>query len=64
MDNRYYEGESFTVIAHDNSSQNIYIQKVRLNGRPLSEPHIDFSEIASGGTLELWMGPEPSEFFQ
>lgn len=64
LDNRYYEGESFTVIAHDNSSQNIHIQKVRLNGRPLSEPHIDFSEIASGGTLELWMGPEPSEFFQ
>ncbi|MCI5720279.1 MAG: hypothetical protein MR294_07750 [Bacteroidales bacterium] len=40
------------------------MQKARLNGRPLSEPHIDFSEIASGGTLELWMGPEPSGFFQ
>ncbi|MEE3389746.1 MAG: glycoside hydrolase domain-containing protein [Candidatus Cryptobacteroides sp.] len=64
MDNRYYEGKSFTVIAHDNSSQNINIQKARLNGRPLSEPHIDFSDIASRGTLELWMGSEPSEFFQ
>ena len=64
LDRRYYEGKSFVVIAHDNSPDNIYIQKASLNGRRLSEPRINFSEISSGGTLELWMGSEPSEFCQ
>jgi predicted alpha-1,2-mannosidase len=61
LDNKYYSGKKFTVIAHDNSHENIYISKAKLNGKPLNTPEIDFSEIANGGTLELWMTSEVPE---
>ena len=61
LDPKYASGKTFTVIAHGNSPENIYIQKAALNGKELKASHFDFSEIYKGGTLELWMGPEPSE---
>lgn len=61
LDRRYYGGARFTVIAHDNSAGNIYIQRAVLNGRELSASHIDFADIVAGGTLELYMGPEPNK---
>ncbi|MCF0176489.1 MAG: glycoside hydrolase family 92 protein [Bacteroidales bacterium] len=62
LDDRYYSGGKFTITAHDNSPENIYIQKAALNGAELTSSHIDFSDISSGGELELWMGPEPSSW--
>ena len=61
LDRRYYGGARFTVVAHDNSAGNIYIQRAVLNGRELSASHIDFADIVAGGTLELYMGPEPNK---
>ena len=54
-------GKTFTVIAHDNSPENVYIQRLALNGKPLKACHMDFSEIVAGGTLELWMGNKPNQ---
>ena len=59
LDPTYYSGGVFTVVAHDNSSENIYIQRAELNGQPLTASHIDFADIAAGGRLDLYMGPEP-----
>lgn len=56
-------GKKFNIIAHNNSDRNIYIQKVLLNGRPYPKSYIDFPEIVNGGTLEFYMGPEPSSTF-
>jgi predicted alpha-1,2-mannosidase len=60
LDNRYYQGKTFTIVAHNNSSTNIYIQKIRLNGKPLRRTYLNFSDIVSGGTLELFMGAKPA----
>lgn len=60
LDPDYYSGGVFTVVAHDNSPENIYIQRAELNGQPLTASHIDFADIAAGGTLDLYMGPEPN----
>lgn len=60
LDPHYATGRSFTVVARDNSPENIYIQEARLNGEELRASHIDFADIAAGGTLELRMGPEPN----
>lgn len=51
----YFHGSTFTVIAHNVSSQNIYIKSAKLNGKDLDRPWITHDEIASGGTLELEM---------
>ncbi len=60
LDSKYCSGDSFTVEARNNSAENIYIQSARLNGKPLDRAWIKHCEIASGGTLELIMGPEPN----
>ena len=60
LDPRYAQGGSFAVVAHGNSPENIYIQRAVLNGEELAASHIDFAQIAAGGTLELYMGPEPN----
>ena len=56
------DGKTFTVVARNNSDRNIYVQSVRLNGRPYSKSYIDFKDITRGGTLELTMGAKPSKW--
>lgn len=53
------EGKTFTIIAHENSPQNVYIQNMRLNGETYNKSWIDYSDIIRGGTLELFMGSTP-----
>ena len=48
-------GRTFTILAPANSRENIYVRSIRLNGEPLSEPHISYADIMRGGTLELEM---------
>ncbi len=57
----YAKGEKFTIIAHDNSPENIYIQRASLNGKEYNKCYIDFSSIAEGSKLELFMGNTPNE---
>lgn len=52
------DGE-FTIKVNNNSSENIYIQSLKLNGEPYTKRWIDFEEIARGGTLEIAMGSTP-----
>ncbi len=56
------EGKTFTIVSRNNSSENIYIQRARLNGRDYPYSYIDYKEIRKGGTLELMMGNIPSTF--
>lgn len=57
----FYNNNTFTIIAHNNSGDNKYIQSATLNGNKLERPWIRHSEIIKGGTLEFQMGPEPNK---
>lgn len=59
LDNRYYKGKMFTITAKNNSPENIYIQSVNLNGKPLNRLWITHEEITNGGILEFIMGNTP-----
>lgn len=61
LDSKYFKGGKFTIIAHNNSPKNIYIQKALLNGKEYKNCYIDFSAIADGGTLELYMDEKPNK---
>ena len=61
LDNKYYKGKAFTIIAENNSPENRYIQSATLNGKPLNQPWFYFSEAVNGGTLKLVMGCEPNK---
>ena len=60
LDPRYSAGGSFTVVAHNNSPKNLYIQSATLNGKPFDRAWIHYREIVAGGTLEFNMGPSPN----
>ena len=49
-------GKTFTIIAHNNSADNIHIIKTKLNGKAYKKTHIDYADIQKGGTLEFFMG--------
>lgn len=61
LDSRYFKGKEFVIEAHKNSKENIYIQSVKLNGKPLKGTRFFFDQIANGGKLELEMGSKPNE---
>lgn len=56
-------GGTFTVRTAGNSPENIYIQDVRLNGKPYTKPYIEFGDISAGNVLEFRMGPEPALWY-
>lgn len=59
---RTHGGKRFTVIAENNSEENIYIQSAELDGRPYPYSYIRHADLLRGGTLRLKMGPKPSDF--
>ena len=56
------EGKAFTIKAINNSAENKYIQRVKLNGSPYSKSYINHSDIIAGGIIEFEMGNQPSAF--
>ena len=61
LDPKYFKKDKFTVITHGNSPENVYIQKALLNGKEYNKNYIDYSDIADGSTLELYMGNSPNK---
>jgi len=61
LDKEYYGGRTFTIIAKNNSPENVYIQSVSLNGKPLDRLWISHEEITNGGVLEFVMGKDPKK---
>ncbi|KAA6301218.1 MAG: hypothetical protein EZS26_002607 [Candidatus Ordinivivax streblomastigis] len=48
-------GKTFTILAPKKSPQEIYIQSVKLNGKPYTKQYITHEDILAGGTLEFKM---------
>ncbi|MBT3383735.1 MAG: glycoside hydrolase family 92 protein [Prolixibacteraceae bacterium] len=61
LDPNYYDGKTFKIIAINNSSENIYVQKVSLNGNELKRPYIFHDEITKDGELVFEMGSSPNK---
>ena len=50
------------VNAPANSTKNIYVQGLQVNGKKQSAVWLDSSALANGGTLDFAMGPNPSSW--
>ncbi len=57
------EGKSFTILAENNSAENIYIQRAELNGENYNSSIISHQDIIKGGTLKFFMGNNPNQKF-
>ncbi len=51
------------ITANNTSAQNLYIQSVKLNGKPYSKSYITHEQLMKGGTLEFTMGSTPNKNF-
>jgi len=60
IDKMYNGGKSFVIKTINNSHENIYIQSVTLNGKPLNVPKIKFKDVVKGGELLFTMGAKPN----
>jgi len=49
-------GKTFTIDVKNQSGANVFIQKMTLNGKVLSKPFLNHSDIVNGGTLVFEMG--------
>lgn len=54
-------GNMFEVSTNNASVENIYIQKIILNGKEYKKTYITHSDIVSGGKLEFYMGSKPNK---
>ena len=54
-------GRTFTVVARNNSADNVYIKSATLNGKPYNKCWIHHDDIMAGGTLELTMSGRPNK---
>ncbi len=55
--------KTFTMVAQNNSAENVYIQSVTLNGNDINRSYITYDEIMNGGKLEFVMGSTPNKKF-
>lgn len=55
------KGKKFTILAKNNSKDNVYIRQAKLNGQLLTQPMFTHSQLVNGGTLELLMGNQPDK---
>ena len=56
------KGKTFNIVCKNNSKENMYVQSVKLNGKPYNKSYIMYNDIMKGGTLELQMGNQPSKW--
>jgi putative alpha-1,2-mannosidase len=43
------------IIAHNNSPENMYVEKIVLNGQKLDKPFFTHQQLLDGGKLEFFM---------
>ncbi|MFE1773109.1 GH92 family glycosyl hydrolase [Streptomyces sp. NPDC059008] len=53
-------GRDLVIKAPRNTPRNVYVQSLRVNGKPWNSTALPHKLLARGGTLEFGMGPKPS----
>ena len=53
--------KNFTIVAENNSHENVYIQSAELNGKNWNRSWITHAQIVAGGDLHFRMGSKPNK---
>lgn len=54
-------GKTFTVEAIKQSEKNVYVEKVLLNGKEITDHKINHADITNGGKLTFYMSSKPKK---
>jgi predicted alpha-1,2-mannosidase len=55
-------GKDIVINAPNNSTKNVYVQGLKINGQPYSKTSISHDVLANGATLDFDMGASPSNW--
>ncbi len=55
-------GRDLVVRAPENSARNVYVQGLRVNGKPWTSTSLPHSVLSKGAVLDFAMGPKPSKW--
>lgn len=53
------DGKSLEIRAENQSAENVYMQRVEVNGRELDHLYVTHEELTAGGSIVFFMGAEP-----
>ena len=53
-------GRNCVITAENNSAENKYVQRMKINGKAWDKTFLPHDVIVNGGTIEFVMGPKPS----
>lgn len=54
-------GNTFEIIALNNTQENLFIQSAKLNGKPYAKTYLKNSDIMKGGKIVFEMGDKPNK---
>ncbi|WP_430934642.1 GH92 family glycosyl hydrolase [Saccharicrinis sp. 156] len=55
LNNEFYQGEQFVIETMNNSSGNVYVDKIKLNDQEIENYTIHHNDMVNGGELKLYM---------
>lgn len=58
---KYYSGKNFVIKAGNNSSENVYINTINFNKKPVEKFSVSHDKITNGGELILEMSNKPKQ---
>ena len=53
--------KTFVINAPNNSAENLYVQKAKLNGKTYTKNYLNHTDITNGGIFDLKMSSEPNK---
>lgn len=56
----YYPGREFVIRTEGNTPDNLYIQSLELDGKPLRSIRLPFADVVRGGSLRVKLGAAPA----
>ncbi|MDD7885127.1 GH92 family glycosyl hydrolase [Flavivirga sp. 57AJ16] len=52
-------GKTLTIKTENQSKENVYVQKVNINGRQIDKPILSHNDLLEGGTMTFYLGKDP-----
>jgi putative alpha-1,2-mannosidase len=52
-------GHTLRIRAENQSPENVFVQRVEVNGEPIARTYLTHDELVSGGEITFLMGPSP-----
>ena len=61
LNNDYYPGKEFVIETTGNAPENLYIQSLSLDGKPMDTVQLPFADVVRGGELTVSLSDKPNE---